>query len=115
MDFREGGYSVVCMRPPEGPDLCNTWTYTRIVPMERIEFTLGWSDKEGNKADPATMGLPPDIPPEVPHVITFKSAGDGKTEMTVTEFGYSSEQTVEMSKAGLTETLDRLAERLIQP
>jgi uncharacterized protein YndB with AHSA1/START domain len=52
MDFREGARSVVCMRPPEGPDFCNTWTYQRIVPNESIEFVLGWSDEKGMPVDP---------------------------------------------------------------
>lgn len=49
MDFREGGVSLVCMRAPKefgGFDMYNTWTYTKIVPHERIEFTLNFSDKD---------------------------------------------------------------------
>jgi uncharacterized protein YndB with AHSA1/START domain len=108
MDFREGGSSVVCMRPPEGPDLCNTWTYRKIIPNESIEFVLGWSDEKGAPVDPRTMGLPPDIPTEVRHLIAFRDLGGGRTEMTVNEYGYSSVQTVEQSKAGLEQVLDKL-------
>lgn len=117
MDFREGGVSLVCMRAPKefgGFDMYNTWTYKKIVPHERIEFVLNFSDKDGNKLDPAKMGLPPGIPPDVPHVITFKSLGDKKTEMSVTEFGYTSDQAVETSKAGLEECLDKMAANLKQ-
>jgi len=38
MDFREGGTSLVCMRAPAeygGQDMYNTWTYTKIMPMQR--------------------------------------------------------------------------------
>lgn len=115
MDFREGGVSLVCMRAPQefgGFDMYNTWTYKKIVPHERIEFTLNFSDKDGNKLDPSKMGLPPGIPLDVPHVITFKSLGDKKTEMTVTEYGYTTDQAVETSKAGLEQCLDKMAESL---
>jgi uncharacterized protein YndB with AHSA1/START domain len=115
MDFREGGVSLVCMRAPQdfgGFDMYNTWTYKKIVPHERIEFTLNFSDKDGNKLDPAKMGLPPGIPIDVPHVITFKTLGDKKTEMTVTESGYTTDQAVETSKAGLAECLDKMAQSL---
>jgi uncharacterized protein YndB with AHSA1/START domain len=111
MDFREGGTSLVCMRAPKefgGMDMYNTWTYTKIIPKERIEFTLNFSDKDGNIFDPAQMGMPPGIPKGVPHVITFKKIGD-KTEMSIIEFGYKDEQTMQMSKAGLEQCLDKMA------
>jgi uncharacterized protein YndB with AHSA1/START domain len=112
MDFREGGKSLVCMRTPDGHDMYNTWTYSKIVPNERIEFVLNFSDKDGNKLDPAKIGMPPGIPADVRHVITFKSVGDNKTEMTVTEYGYGSDQIVEMSKAGLIQCLDKMTAAL---
>ena len=115
IDFREGGVSLVCMRAPKefgGFDMYNTWSYRKIVPHERIEFVLNFSDKDGNKLDPAKIGLPPGIPPDVPHIITFKALGDKKTEMTVSEFGYTTDQAVETSKAGLEQCLDKMAENL---
>ena len=115
MDFREGGVSLVCMRAPKefgGFDMYNTWTYKKIIPNDRIEFVLNFSDKDGNKLDPAKMGLPPGIPQDVPHIITFKALGDKKTEMTVNEYGYTTDQAVETSKAGLEQCLDKMAENL---
>ena len=115
MDFREGGASLVCMRAPKefgGQDMYNIWTYTKILPMERIEFILNFADKDGNKHDPAKMGMPPGIPKDVRHVVTFKAVGDNKTEMTVTEYGYASDQVVEMSKQGLEQCLDKMAAAL---
>ena len=115
IDFREGGVSFVCMRAPKefgGFDMYNTWSYKKIVPNERIEFVLNFSDKDGNKLDPAKMGLPPGIPQDVPHIITFKALGDKKTEMTVSEYGYTTDQAVETSKAGLEQCLDKMAENL---
>ena len=112
IDFREGGTSLVCMRAPKefgGQDMYNTWTYQKIVPMELIEFILDWADKDGNRVDPAAMGLPPNMPRDVRHVVTFKAVCDKKTEMTVTEYGYTSDQMLEMSKAGLEQCLDKMA------
>ena len=100
IDFREGGTSLVCMRSPDGQALCNTWTYREIVPMQRIEFVLGFADSQGNSLTPADLGLPAAIPAEVRHVITFEAVGDGETEMTVAEYGYPSEDIVALSKAG---------------
>src|SRR5690348_1037712 len=65
IDFREGGTSLVCMRAPKefgGQDMYNTWTYTKIVPMQTIEFIQNMADKDGEKADPVKLGLPPDFP-----------------------------------------------------
>jgi uncharacterized protein YndB with AHSA1/START domain len=112
MNFREGGTTLVCMRAPRefgGQDMYNTWLYTKIVPMERIEHVLDWADKDGNRIDPSTMGLPADMPRDVRHLITFKDLGNGKTEMTVTEFGYTSEQHFKLSKQGLEQCLDKMA------
>jgi len=111
MDFREGGTSLVCMRAPNGQDFYNTWTYRKIEPLKSIEFVLGWADKDGQKVDPVKMGLPPDIPQEVRHVVTFLDVG-GKTELTVTEYGYKSDQTLDLSKQGLEQCLDKMATAL---
>jgi uncharacterized protein YndB with AHSA1/START domain len=112
MDFRVGGVSLVCMRAPKefgGQDMYNTWTYQKIEPLQRIEYILNFADKDGNKLDPAKMGLPPGIPFDVPHVVTFKALSNTKTEMTVKEYGYATDQTVEISRSGLEECLDKMA------
>ncbi len=115
IDFREGGTSLVCMRAPQeygGFDMYNTWTYTKIVPMELIEFVHHFTDKDRNKVDPVALGLPADIPPEVRHVILFKVADSGKTAMTVTEYGYTSDETVNLSRSGMEQCLDKMAASL---
>jgi len=112
MDFREGRTSLVCMRAPQefgGQDMYNTWTYRKIDPNKLIEFIHNFSDKDGKKLDPAALGIPPGVPSDVRHVITFKAAGSGKTEMTVTEYGYTSDQAHDISKAGLEQCLDKMA------
>ena len=113
--FREGGILLVCMRASKeygGQDMYNTWTYEKIIPMERIEYILNFTDKDGNKLDPAAIGMPPGIPKNVPHVIIFKDLGNNRTEMTVTEYGYTSADVVELSKSGMSECLDKMVEAL---
>ncbi len=117
IDFREGGISLVCMRAPVeygGQDMYNTWTYKKIVPMERIEFVLNFADKDSNKLDPAKLPMPPGVPKDVFHVITFKTLGDNKTEMTVTEYGYTSTQAHDLSKLGLEQCLDKMAASFVR-
>jgi uncharacterized protein YndB with AHSA1/START domain len=112
MDFREGGASLVCMRAPQefgGQDYYNTWAYTKIVPMQYIEFIQNFADKDGNRIAPADAGLPPTIPQDVRNTVVFTTLDGGKTEMTVTEFGYESDQELELSKAGLEQCLDKMA------
>ncbi len=109
MNVREGETSFVCMRSPDGHDLYNTWTYHRVIPNERLEFFMGFAHENGDPAEPSELGLPPDIPSRVRHVVTFEPIGETRTELTVTEYGYSSKQTRDMSKLGLEQVLDKMA------
>ena len=117
MGFREGGRSLVCMRAPEdfgGQDMYSTWVYQKIVHLERIEFIQNLADKDGNLIDPAAIGMPPEFPRDIRTVVTFKYLGDGKTEMTVTEYNMPPADT-EMGKnaeLGLNQSLDKMAASL---
>jgi uncharacterized protein YndB with AHSA1/START domain len=107
MEFRERGASLVCMRAPDGMEFWNTWSYQRIVPLQRIEFVMGFADKDGRPVAPAELGLPPDLAREVPHVVVFEAEGS-RTRLTVTEHGYTNEHTLEMSRQGLEQCLDKM-------
>ena len=112
MDFREGGTSLVCMRAPRefgGQDFYNTWTYSRIDPKKRIDFIHHFTDQYGRMLDPAQVGIPPGVPREVRHIITFEETDRDQTEMTVTEYGYTSEQARDLSKLGMEQCLDKMA------
>ena len=112
MDFREGGTLLVCMRAPQefgGQDLYNTWTYEVIVPLQRIEYILKFTGKDGRAFDPAELGLPTGIPKEVRNVNIFKDLGNGSTELAVTEYGYTSDEAAELSRQGLEQCLDKMA------
>lgn len=115
MDVRVGGTSFVCMRAPAewgGMEMFNTWTYRVVDPGRRLEFILRFADKNRNTIAPQSIGVPVGVPSEVPHILTFVDRGDGTSEMTITEVGYTSTEAVETSKAGLAQTLDKLAEVL---
>lgn len=112
MDFREGGTSLIGMRAPQefgGQEMYNTWTYTRIEPKQRIEFIHRFTDRNRTVLDPAQIGIPPGVPNEVRHVIRFGELDGERTEMTVTEYGYTSEQARDLSKVGMEQCLDKMA------
>jgi uncharacterized protein YndB with AHSA1/START domain len=114
IDFREGGKSVVCMRGPAPfGDLYNSWSYTKIVPLQSIEFIQNMSDAEGNSVDPLKLGLPPDFPRDQRNVVTFKDSA-GKTEMTVTEFDWTPGKMMELAETGLKQCLGKMAVSLGQ-
>jgi uncharacterized protein YndB with AHSA1/START domain len=112
MDVREGGTSLVCMRTPAefgGHDMYNTWTYTAVVPGQRLEFVQAFTDADRTPLDPADIGLPPTIPVRVPHVVTFTAVGPDRTELTVRESGYAAADLVEVSRSGMDQCLDKMA------
>lgn len=108
-DVSVGRASLVCMTAPGFPLMCNSWTYSEIVPGQKLVFDSGWVDEHGTGVDPRAMGLPPDIPNIVPHVLELRALADGKTELRWSEFGYASEATMQLSKGGLEQVLDKLA------
>jgi uncharacterized protein YndB with AHSA1/START domain len=111
IELREGGKYIFCMRAPKdqgGQDSYTAGVYKKILPMERLEFTQGLSDKDGNKIDPAQVGMPPDFPKELRTVVVFKAKGN-MTELTITEYGWTGGQMYVYSLAGLHQTIDKLA------
>jgi hypothetical protein len=94
-----------------GQDSYSAGVYTKIVPMERLEFTQSLSDKDGNKIDPAQIGMPPDFPAEIRTSVVFKAMGN-MTELTVTEYNWPVSQMFVYSYAGMQQSIDKLAEIL---
>jgi len=115
IDFRVGGKFLFCMRAPKdfqgGQDFYTAGVYKKIVPLKLIEFSQGLADKDGNRVDPTTMGMPPDFPREIPSALAFKRVGN-KTELTAIEYGWTVGQMRDMSEAGLSQCLDKLAAML---
>jgi uncharacterized protein YndB with AHSA1/START domain len=114
IDLRVGGKFVFCMRAPQeqgGQDMYTAGVYQSIVPLKRLEFTQGLSDKDGNRIDPALVGMPPDFPKEIRTVILFKALGD-MTELTITEYDWPVSQMMVYSYAGMHQSLDKLGDSL---
>jgi uncharacterized protein YndB with AHSA1/START domain len=114
IDLRVGGRYIFCMRAPEdqgGQDSYTSGLYSRIVPMERLEFTQSLSDRDGNRINPITIGMPPDFPEEIRTVVVFKAKGS-MTELTITEYDWPVSQMYVYSLAGLHQSIDKLAESL---
>lgn len=112
MDFREGGTTVLSMLGPNMPESFSTWTYSKIVPLQEIEYVHRISDADGQPIDPATIGLPADFPLATRTVVTFRSLGQ-MTELTVTEYDFTAQgQMYEFAVVGLHQTLDKLAAAL---
>lgn len=107
MDVREGGKSLVCMRSPEGHDMYSVWEYGLVQPPSRVEYVFNLCDAQGTKVDPISVGMPPEFPRNVRHVVTFTPVALG-TELTVTEYGYTSPKFYELSKVGLEQCIDKL-------
>jgi len=114
IDLREGGSYIFSMRAPKemgGQDSYTAGVYQKIVPMERLEFTQSLSDKDGNRIDPAQVGMPPDFPKEIRTVVVFKALGN-MTELTITEYNWTPGQMAVYSLAGMHQSIDKLAESL---
>lgn len=115
VDLREGGTFVFCMRAPEyqgGQDSYTAGTYSKVVPLERLEFTQSLADKDGNVIDPTTIGMPEDFPKETHTTVLFKSIKKGTmTELTIIEKGREpGSQMFLYALLGLYQSLDKLAE-----
>ena len=107
MDVRPGGVSLVCMRSPQGQDMWMTWAYTRVEPMQRLEYVQNLSDEHGNRIDPSAIGMGPEFPRDVATVVTLMPRGD-KTEMRIVEDTTTSEFMHDMSRLGLEQCMDKM-------
>jgi uncharacterized protein YndB with AHSA1/START domain len=111
VDLRVGGRTLVAMRAPAefgGGDMYNTWTYTEVVPHSRIGYVINFADAQGNRLLPADLGIPPGVPDDGQHLVTFEDLGEAGTKMTVIEHGYTNEDARNMSQAGLEQCIDKM-------
>ncbi len=114
IDLREGGQYIFCMRAPleqGGQDSYTAGVYQKIVPMQRLEFTQGLADKDGNPVDPAQVGMPPDFPKEIRTTILFKAKGS-MTELVITQSSWPVSQMYVYALAGMHQSIDKLAASL---
>lgn len=112
VDVREGGISHLGMRASKeygGMDYYNVFKYTRVIPLQLIQYVSNFADKEGNVITPEMAGLPVETPMDKKQQVEFKDLGDGKTKVTVTEFGWPvGDVMIERSRRGLEQTLTNI-------
>ena len=83
IDFRVGGKYLCCMRTPDGQDMWTGGQYYEIIPHEKIVYTMYFADAQGNKIDPATLGISHDADENVFDYVTFEDFGKGQTKITL--------------------------------
>ena len=83
IDFRVGGKFLCCMNAPDG-QLCgwNAVEYHEIVPYEKIVSSMYFSDSEGNKIEPAELGIEHEAIDGAYDVTLFEDLGNGQTRLT---------------------------------
>jgi len=112
-DFRENGEFRYRILEPDGSGCLCSAIFTKIVPSERIVYTMCFADEQGRFVTAKSVGADPDWPDRTVVTVTFVEK-DGRTTMTL-------HQTVPESVAKRTgaypswlEMLDRLSEELPQ-
>jgi uncharacterized protein YndB with AHSA1/START domain len=84
MDFRVGGKSLLCMKTPDGYEGWNAIEYYEIVLHEKIVSLMYFSDAEGNRIDPAQLGIENEVIDGAFDVTIFEDLGNGQTRLTHT-------------------------------
>ena len=83
MDVRVGGKSLLCMKTPDGYEGWNAIEYHEIVLHEKIVSSMYFSDSEGNKIDPADLGVEQGAIDGAYDVTLFEDLGNGRTKLTM--------------------------------
>ena len=82
MDFRVGGKFLYCMRAPDGQEFWNSGEYHEIVPLEKIVYSMYFSDSKGNKIEAAELGIEHEAIDDAHDVVIFEDFGNGQTKLT---------------------------------
>ena len=96
MDARPGGAYRFKMTESNGTDRWSQGIYREIVPPQRLVFTTGWTDAEGNPTSPYTL-----------LTLTFQEY-QGKTKLTLHQTGFESVGLRDLHREGYLSTLERL-------
>jgi hypothetical protein len=63
----------------------------------------------GSVPETAALGLPPDMPAEVRHRVTFEAGVDQRTKLAVTEYDWPVGQMMEMARISQEQCLNKMA------
>jgi uncharacterized protein YndB with AHSA1/START domain len=111
IDLRVGGRHLWSMQSPDGMQMYYTGTYKEIVPNERLVFSDGMCDADGNPMDPVAMGMPEGAPMSMDVTVTFVEE-DGKTTVTISHIGFG--EGGQRAGMGWEMAFDKLTEVLAQ-
>jgi uncharacterized protein YndB with AHSA1/START domain len=70
------------MKAPDGQEFWNAVEYYEIVPHEKIVSLMYFADPEGNRIDPAEMGIEHEAIEGAYDVTLFEDLGNGQTRLT---------------------------------
>jgi uncharacterized protein YndB with AHSA1/START domain len=108
MDFRVGGKFLICTRTPDGQEFWHGGEYHEIVPHEKIISSMYFSDSEGNKVEPAQLGIEHEAIEGAHDVILFEDLGNGRTKLT-----FIGNETMENAiKSGQLEGMNQVLDKL---
>lgn len=77
LDLREGGRFRSTIRTPDGADCRCAGTYLEVVAPERLVYTIGLVDEDGDPIGADAAGKDPDWPASTTVVVTFAEDGGG--------------------------------------
>ena len=110
MDFRVGGKYLICTRTPDGQEFWHGGEYHEIVPHEKIISSMYFSDSEGNKVEPAQLGIEHEAIEGAHDVILFEDLGNGQTKLTFIGNEPMESATNSGQLEGMNQVLDKVAE-----
>lgn len=111
MDVQEGGRRLICMamETPNGPmQMWFAGEYREVVVNQRLVYTDGMADEDGNLKSPEEMGMPPGSPAETEVIVELTDLGD-KTRMVMTHVGVAPDSP---GAGGWGMAIDKLAAHL---
>jgi uncharacterized protein YndB with AHSA1/START domain len=107
MDFRVGGKFLYCMRAPDGQEFWNGGEYHEIILHEKIVSSMYFSDSEGNKVEPAQLGIEHEAIDGAHDVTLFEDFGNGQTKLT-----FIGNETMEnATKSGQVEGMNQILDK----
>lgn len=109
IDLRVGGKYLFCMESPEGVRYYTTGVYKELVPYERIVYTDQLADADGNVVLPSYYNMGDNFPTELEVIVTLEDLG-GRTKMTMTQVGMTSDYAHTGAEEGWNGSFDKLAQ-----
>ena len=112
VDFSEGGSFRQCIETPSGYACWCKGEYREISAPERIVFTMMSTDAQGNRVEPAVLGMDPEWPGETLVRVTFEALGENQTRLTLHQTAPEAIAKRTGAYAGWLSMLERLEQEL---